>query len=66
VNITVAAAEIGIYAYHFLDQLAIRDCIMPSETLYTSTSSMEPKAKVLFPLYIYPLSDQTWKPLYES
>ena len=27
---------------------------------------MEPKAKVIFPLYIYPLTEKTWQPLYEA
>lgn len=29
-------------------------------------SNAKPKATVLVPLYIYPLDDDTWKPLYEA
>ena len=29
-------------------------------------SNTKPKATVLVPLYIYPLNDETWKPLYDA
>jgi hypothetical protein len=29
-------------------------------------SDMRPKATVLVPLYVYPLDDETWRPLYEA
>jgi hypothetical protein len=32
----------------------------------TGTLNTKPKPTVLVPLYIYPLDDETWKPLYEA
>ncbi|KAH8586589.1 cell surface spherulin 4-like protein [Bisporella sp. PMI_857] len=39
--------------------------IMATETA-TTIPSIAPKASVLVPLYIYPVSDKTWQPLYEA
>ncbi|KAH8787744.1 cell surface protein [Hyaloscypha finlandica] len=37
-----------------------------TEPQTTMTADTKPKATVLVPLYIYPLDEETWKPLYEA
>jgi hypothetical protein len=37
-----------------------------TQTTEPNTEATEPKATVLVPLYIYPLTEKTWQPLYEA
>jgi hypothetical protein len=37
-----------------------------TEPQTTMAADTKPKATVLVPLYIYPLDEETWKPLYEA
>jgi hypothetical protein len=37
-----------------------------TEPQTTTAADTKPKATVLVPLYIYPLDEETWKPLYEA
>jgi hypothetical protein len=41
-------------------------CLNETEPHTNTAADTKPKATVLVPLYIYPLDEETWKPLYEA